>query len=394
MSETNKTTLSFTGERFIPGEGGSRIAYEHYHRYFFARHLATKKAVLDLGCGEGYGSHLLAGVAERVTGVDLSAEAVEHARSRYVGANLEYRVADCRTTGLPDQHFDLVVCFEMVEHIADHDRLLSEVRRVLKKNGVFVVSSPNKEFYSDLEGFENPFHVKELCLRDFQHLLRRNFAEVVMFSQSLCFGSVMWRILEDRSESALRSELIEVEGKRDRSSFHFEPVEGRTKYVVAVCSAQPLEAVTRSLMLSCLNDTGETALKELEKHNRDLTQMVDTLHGHLRNAGNMLIDKDNRIAQRDIAIQEKESHIAVLHQVIEGKDKVIVDKDAALQNLAQGLAEKDQAIQDRDQLIGGLQQGMQVLREFEWKVKSSWAWKMYRAFLRPIRLLFRRGAAS
>ena len=179
MTDSTKTDLTFTGERFVPGEGGARIAYEHYHRYFFAQSLAHGKVVLDLGCGEGYGASLLAEVAEHVTGIDLSPEAVEHARLRYPRANLNFLSGDCRKTGLPERHFDLVVCFEMIEHIAEHEELLREVHRLLKPGGVFVVSSPDKEFYSDREGFENPFHLKELYLRGFDGLLRKNFSHVI-----------------------------------------------------------------------------------------------------------------------------------------------------------------------------------------------------------------------
>lgn len=387
MTETAKTGLTFTGERFVPGEGGARIAYEHYHRYFFAQRLARGKVVLDLGCGEGYGSSLLAEVAERVTGIDLSAEAVEHARTRYPRTNLKFQVGDCRKTGLPDHQFDLVVCFEMIEHIAEHEELLSEVGRLLKPGGMFVVSSPEKGSYSDAEGFENPFHIKELYLRDFHALLKSSFPHVILFSQSLCFGSVLWRAAFPASDSSFHSELIEVEGKREKSALSLQRAEARTKYAVAVCSAKELDPELESLGLSCLNDSSETIAKELEQHNRELLGMIDTLHGHLRNVGNLLIDKDNRIAQRDLAIQEKENHIAILHLVIEGKDRIISEKDHFIQ-------EKDHFIQAKDSYIAGLEQGIQVLREFEMKVKTTLVWKAYRAFVRPLRLLFKRRPAS
>jgi ubiquinone/menaquinone biosynthesis C-methylase UbiE len=387
MAQTTKSDLTFTGERFVPGEGGARIAYEHYHRYFFAQSLARGKVVLDLGCGEGYGSNLLAEVAERVTGIDLSAESIEHARGRYTRANLNFMAADCRKTGLPGEPFDLIVCFEMIEHIAEHEELLREVQRLLQPGGVFVASSPNKEFYSDREGFENPFHLKELYLRDFDALLRKHFSHVILFAQSLCLGSVLWRIASPAKDAQYRPELIEVEAQREKSSLHLERVEGHTKYAVAVCSAAKLGPEVESLGLSCLNDSTETVTKELEHYNRELLGMIDTMHGHLRNVGNLLIDKDNRIAQRDLAIQEKQNHIAVLHQVIEGKDRIITDKD-------QAILARDQVIQAKEVRIMGLEQGMQILRDFEIKVKSTLMWRAYRTFVRPLRLLFRRGPAS
>ena len=83
--------LEFTGERFTP-ECVREIWYEHFHRYVFARERVGGLNVLDAACGEGYGSALLATVAASVTGVDVSPQAIEHARSRYSGNSLEYGI--------------------------------------------------------------------------------------------------------------------------------------------------------------------------------------------------------------------------------------------------------------------------------------------------------------
>ena len=82
--------LSWTGERFLPGEGGPEIAYEHYPRYLFAAALAPGRRVLDIGSGEGYGAHLLAARADSVVGVDLAKGAVEHSSARYRRQNLSF----------------------------------------------------------------------------------------------------------------------------------------------------------------------------------------------------------------------------------------------------------------------------------------------------------------
>ena len=75
--------LEWTGERFLPWRNDPTLAYEHLHRYFYAAEFARGKNVLDLASGEGYGTNLLAQVAQRVVGVDIAAEAIEHATERY-----------------------------------------------------------------------------------------------------------------------------------------------------------------------------------------------------------------------------------------------------------------------------------------------------------------------
>src|SRR5215207_6157791 len=83
------TKMRFTGERFIPTEQG-RIRLEHYHRYAVVLDILRNKEVLDLACGEGYGSFLMSEFARSVTGIDISDEAVRHASTNYKRSNLKF----------------------------------------------------------------------------------------------------------------------------------------------------------------------------------------------------------------------------------------------------------------------------------------------------------------
>ncbi len=189
MSETR--SLEFTGERFTP-ECEREMAYEHWHRYAFAAELVADKVVLDAACGEGYGSHLLSARAHQVTGIDIDAEVVEHARSRYKSKRLSFEQASCLALPLADDSIDVVVSFETLEHLAAHDELMTEFQRVLKPDGFLLISSPDRKTYSDETGYDNPFHVRELYRDELEQLLERHFPAVRLMAQKLMFVSALW----------------------------------------------------------------------------------------------------------------------------------------------------------------------------------------------------------
>ena len=180
--------MKFTGERFVPEVHGN-IEIEHLHRYMQACSLAKGKRVLDIASGEGYGSAMLAEHALHVTGVDISAEAVEHAQSRYQQANLEYRVGSCAAIPLADASMDMVVSFETIEHHDQHQEMMQEIRRVLRPDGILLISSPDKLYYSDIPGAHNDYHVKELYQEEFQQLLEQYFSQTAYYGQRVLFGS-------------------------------------------------------------------------------------------------------------------------------------------------------------------------------------------------------------
>jgi ubiquinone/menaquinone biosynthesis C-methylase UbiE len=188
-------SLTFTGERFLT-ECQGEMVYEHWHRYLLAREHAVGKRVLDVASGEGYGSHLLASVANSVVGVDLSAEAVAHASAKYAKENLQYIAASCTQIPLPDASFDFIVSFETIEHIdeASQRAFLAEVDRLLKPDGVFLISSPNRPEYSDKAGYQNEFHVRELDENELRGQLFRYWPYSYWAGQKLSFYSLIWPI--------------------------------------------------------------------------------------------------------------------------------------------------------------------------------------------------------
>ena len=179
-----------TGERMIPTEMNGTY-FEHIHRYAFAQEFTDNKIVLDIASGEGYGSFVLAKTANFVYGVDISEEAITYAKIKYRKDNLLFRVGNTSKIPLDSNSVDIVVSFETIEHHDQHDEMMREIKRVLKKDGKLIISSPNKKHYSDENNTTNHFHIKELYEDEFKMLLNNYFRTTKFLNQNLLTSSVL-----------------------------------------------------------------------------------------------------------------------------------------------------------------------------------------------------------
>ena len=182
--------MPFTGERYVPEVRG-QIYYEHVHRYALAFELARDLDVLDIASGEGYGAAYLAIAARSVVGVDIDAESIRHAASRYTAMNLRFAAGSCTAIPLPDASMDLVVSFETLEHLEEHEQFMREIVRVLRPHGRLLISSPNKLVYSDQGQFHNAFHVRELYFDQFRDLLQHWFPHCRLYGQRIIAASAI-----------------------------------------------------------------------------------------------------------------------------------------------------------------------------------------------------------
>ncbi|MDQ2635251.1 MAG: class I SAM-dependent methyltransferase [Actinomycetota bacterium] len=163
--------LPLTGERTVPG-----LPEENY---WFRRHevvyqrLADRCAdrdVLEAGCGEGYGADLIADVARRVIGLDYDESTVAHARARY--PRVEMRHGNLASLPLSDGEVDVVVNFQVIEHLWDQGQFVGECLRVLRPGGVLLMSTPNRITFSPGRDTPvNPFHTRELNAAELTELL-------------------------------------------------------------------------------------------------------------------------------------------------------------------------------------------------------------------------------
>jgi SAM-dependent methyltransferase len=172
--------MQYTGERMIPEEASADTFWEHIYRYRFAADFVKGKQVLDIACGEGYGSaSLLKAGATSVLGVDISEEACQHAREKY---GIQTMVGDAQNIPVPPASVDVVVSFETIEHVPEPYRFLDECVRILRPGGVAVISTPNKNAYQQLSP-NNPYHCAELTNDEFARLCEARFSKIHYYSQ-------------------------------------------------------------------------------------------------------------------------------------------------------------------------------------------------------------------
>ena len=144
----------------------------------------------DIACGEGYGSELLATVARKVTGVDISEETIAHAARKYARPNIAFAVGSCACIPLADASVDLVVGFETIEHHDRHLEMMQEIRRVLRPAGALIISSPTSTIIGRATRQER-IPCQGVLPSEFKDLLATGFRHVRVLGQRVNFGSLV-----------------------------------------------------------------------------------------------------------------------------------------------------------------------------------------------------------
>lgn len=289
-------------ERFSPEElQGELLEAEHIVRYRWAASVAAGRRILDAGCGVAYGTAMLARAgASEVVGVDIAESVLDSARPA-MPDNVRLEAGDLNGLPFPDGSFDLVVCFEVIEHFADPFGVLDELARVLAPEGVLLVSSPNRDVYPP----GNPHHLHEFLPTELEQELRKRLPNVRLLRQH---SYVTAAVLDDETYAAATDEPIEdlslyklVQGEQDRELF-----------TLGVASHGPLPELPRfATMLSHVAlrpwieaiEDQEQSLQEHRTHIHDLeSRLVD-----LEELQQRLIEAEQRLAKTvDLEVQLEE----------------------------------------------------------------------------------------
>jgi SAM-dependent methyltransferase len=275
--------------------------------------------------------------------VDIDDKAVEHAQYKYGSANVQFLKGSISAVPIQDDHsFDVVVCFEAIEHIQDHDQLLQEVKRLLKPDGLFVVSTPNKLTYHDEAREENPFHVKELYFDEFQKLLTGYFRNVSFLGQRVHPSSNIWPI-----GAVNASGIREIVIQRGESEFQFIPGDKKVPlYFIALATDSTPVVQAGSVMV----DESDHLLRE---NQRALDWRDETIAG-LRNG--------EKWHKETITNQEKK--IFSLEEAVNWRGGQIEELNKGLEWFRQQLADmKERAASDEKALEWRMQQVDALERE-------------------------------
>jgi len=183
-------------ERIYPGQSiiTKEVEQEHIERYNFAKnYLKTEWIVLDAACGSGYGTQILSKVAKKIIGIDISKKAIVHAKKNFQSSNINFFKANLEKKLLfDDEYFDAIVSFETIEHLKEQESMIKEFARVLKKEGLLIISSPDKETIAKIK-IKNPYHVKELARKEFVNLVSKYFSIENIFGQTKLVILPFWK---------------------------------------------------------------------------------------------------------------------------------------------------------------------------------------------------------
>ena len=333
-----QTEIAFSRERFMPGIEDKKLEAEHMQRYLSIRNLVKGMQVLDLACGEGYGSAFLAETAESVIGVDIDQGTIDQAQKKYQMENLRYMAGDAAAIPLPDHSVDAVVSFETIEHISEElqQKFLREISRVLKPDGLVIMSTPNKAIYSDRYSYFNEYHIHEFYPDEFVFFLKQFFPYVRMYQQSFQVVSL----------------LSDCESADGQAFWYGNKVEaGEAKYLIAVASKRKNALPEMSsLFLETAGEYEENIQRIVRLQNEETMRNlhIHTLDGELAEKGVLIQRLQKEQAERDAHIQELDQEVTARGERIQELREEETRRNQHIQSL-------DSELQERGNLIQQLQ---------------------------------------
>lgn len=271
-------SIKDTGERMVPAYHKSHMVYgEHIVRYQAAADIVRDKVVLDIASGSGYGCDVLNKTAKKVYGVDIDVDAIAYAKKNYQTRNTEFIKGSGTKIPLDNDCVDVVVSFETIEHIEEYDLFMQEVARVLKPDGLLILSTPNDvEFPED-----NHYHVHEFEEAELMKLVKRYFKNTKEYYQA----TWLYNALLDKSQ-------LGSEWEESINTIQTAPIPTKQSiYFYMICSNRTINETVKPLAAISEHWSART-LQENEKGLRKHIEDQGSIIQHLENEYHRLLGEN------------------------------------------------------------------------------------------------------
>jgi cyclopropane fatty-acyl-phospholipid synthase-like methyltransferase len=307
--------------------GSTSQACEHLHRYEFAASLCEGLRVLDLACGSGYGAAIMAERAASVHGVDRDVATIDLAAATYAVPTFEAADAVDYLEGELAERYEMIVCFEGIEHLSDLSRVTQHLHRHASKGMQLVISVPNSATFEE----DNPYHLTDFSFDSASQLLEQ-LGGGVMLCQYLSEGSIIGHVAAEDVEST----VLHGERAEPRYANHFlllvnvdsERIEGAQGNRSVVVEAPVHNRYMHSL---------EVANGQLRRRNNELARKLmraGSVRAKVGSAATALV------ASLEKRIEERERRIDELEGLIEQRDEMILAQRGELLQVRQELVSK------------------------------------------------------
>ncbi len=259
---------------------------EHVVRYEAATELVKGKVVLDIASGSGYGSAFLGESAKRVYGVDVDKDAIAYAKKNYASTNVEFILGDGTKIPLEDNAVDIVVSFETIEHIEDYETFMREVKRVLKDDGLLILSTPNDVEFPET----NHFHIHEFEQKELEKLVAKYFKHTKSYFQ----GTWLYNALLDEK-------MFTAEWESSVRTMQTAPADlKKCIYFYMLCANRKLT-----------DDETVKPLAAISEHwsARRIQEYEQSIRKHIEDQGEIMKHHENTLSQKDVEIESLQKQL-------------------------------------------------------------------------------------